>query len=90
MSDGPLDLHGKLALTDDEAAAALGLCKDTIQQLRKDAGLPFIKIGRAVRIPVTALDEWLRERAEVELQERVGELARLRHAMLGPRKRRKS
>lgn len=90
MPNKSLDLHSKLALTEDEAAIALGVSKSTIQRYRTDGGLPYTKIGRTVRIPVTSLDDWLRERAEGERLERQGELVQLRHAMLAPRKRRKS
>lgn len=42
-----------------EAAAALGLSKSFVYQLVLAGELPHVRIGRSVRIPRTALEEWI-------------------------------
>lgn len=54
-------------LTVGEAAQAMGIGRSMLYQLVMRGDIPSIKIGRARRIPVTALDEWIgRQQAEVE------------------------
>jgi excisionase family DNA binding protein len=48
-----------LLLRVDEAAARLGLARSTVYQLLADGTLPVVRIGRAVRVPVAALDAWV-------------------------------
>ncbi|MCZ7478369.1 helix-turn-helix domain-containing protein [Micromonospora sp. WMMC273] len=42
-----------------EAAALLGVCRDTIYVLMRSGRLRSIKAGRARLIPVTAIDQFL-------------------------------
>ena len=47
-------------LNEQEAAAATGLSKWTMQKLRgKGNGPPFVKVGTAVRYPESALSAWM-------------------------------
>lgn len=49
----------RLALSPEEAAAALGLSERTLQDLRKRGEVPTVRIGRRVLHPVDALRRWL-------------------------------
>jgi excisionase family DNA binding protein len=51
--------HASLLLRVDEAAARLGLARSTVYSLVADGTLPVVRIGRAVRVPITALDAWV-------------------------------
>lgn len=42
-------------LTVREAAAALRCCEDTVRAAIRRGDLPAVRIGRTIRIPVTAL-----------------------------------
>ena len=53
-----------LALTIAETARMLGLSRATVYSLTRSGDLPSIKIGRAVRVPINALNEWLAARTE--------------------------
>ncbi len=54
-------------LTVGEAAQAMGIGRSMLYQLVMRGDIPSIKIGRARRISVTALDEWIRhQQAEAE------------------------
>jgi excisionase family DNA binding protein len=48
-----------LLLRVDEAASRLGLARSTVYQLLADGTLPVVRIGRAVRVPLAALDAWV-------------------------------
>ncbi len=49
----------KLFLRPAEAAELLGFCRTTIYGLiHKEAGFPYCKIGKSVRISLSALREW--------------------------------
>ena len=49
-------------LTVPEAAIVLGIGKTKVYELIASEGLPKVKFGTAVRIPVKALEEWLSQR----------------------------
>ena len=49
-------------LTVPEAATVLGIGKTKVYELMATEGLPKVKFGTAVRIPVKALEEWLSQR----------------------------
>ena len=51
-----------LLLRIPEAAAELGLARSTVYLLIQTGQLPVIRIGRAVRIPRVALEEWIEQR----------------------------
>lgn len=90
MSEESLDIRGKLALTEDEAAAAIGVCKATLHKMRTEEGLPYFKVGRSIRIPVSAIDAWLCERAESQVDEDRVRQKQIRRAILAARSRKAS
>ena len=47
-----------------EAANVLCLSRAKVYQLIEREGLPTIHFGRAVRVPVDSLQDWLRERIQ--------------------------
>ena len=51
----------KLLVTPEEAADALGVGRSTIYDLMRLKILPSVKLGRARRIPVAALREWVNQ-----------------------------
>ena len=55
-----------LSLRPDEAAKALGVSRRTIDTLIADrtSGLPVVRVGRAVLIPVDGLRRWLDEQSD--------------------------
>ena len=48
-----------LLLRVEEAAEALSLGRSTVYELIRDGELPVVKIGRATRIPVQAVEAWV-------------------------------
>jgi excisionase family DNA binding protein len=46
-------------VTVKEAARILGLGERTVWTMRHTGQLPFVKIGSAVRFPVSAIDAWI-------------------------------
>ena len=57
QSSSPSD--ARLALTYREAAQTLGVSERTVWQLVRDGKLKACRIGRAVRIPVSAIEQFL-------------------------------
>jgi excisionase family DNA binding protein len=49
-------------VTVPEAAIILGIGKTKVYELMATEGLPKVKFGTAVRVPVKALQEWLAQR----------------------------
>lgn len=47
------------ALTVAETAAALHLNRNTVYDLVRRGQLPALRVGRVIRIPETALHEWI-------------------------------
>lgn len=54
----------KVLLTVPEAARRLSLGRTTAYQLVRRGELPSVRLGRAVRVPVHALDEWITAHTE--------------------------
>jgi excisionase family DNA binding protein len=54
----------KLLLTIPEVAAALAINRSTVYELLLRGELGSVKIGRARRIPVQALERWIEEHTE--------------------------
>ena len=52
----------RLLLRVPEVAKALGLGRTKVYELIAAGGLPVIRLGRAVRVSVTALQKWVEER----------------------------
>ncbi len=44
-----------------EAARILGIGEHTLWTMRHTGQLPFVKIGKAVRIPVAAIEQWIED-----------------------------
>lgn len=53
-----------LLLTVTETAAALHLGRNTVYDLIRLGQLPAVRVGRAIRIPQTALHEWINSNTE--------------------------
>ena len=51
----------KLLLTEQEAAAALGISRRTLWTLRNTRQIPSIRIGKCVRYSVEALKNWIEQ-----------------------------
>jgi excisionase family DNA binding protein len=56
------EVHQPLLLTIPEAAASLRLSRAKVYRLIYYEGLPVVHFGRAARVSVIALQEWLEER----------------------------
>lgn len=52
-----------LAFTPAQVAEKLGLGRTTVYQLLSSGRLPAIRIGRSVRVPASALHDWLSKQA---------------------------
>jgi excisionase family DNA binding protein len=55
----------------EEAAEALGCSRSHLAQLIADGSIPSMKLGRARRVPVTALRLWIAAQAAAEQAESV-------------------
>ena len=53
-------------ITVPQAAARLGLSRSKGWQLAQRNQIPVVRIGRSVRVPVDALDQWIREQTQKE------------------------
>ena len=51
----------KKTLNSQEAAAYIGVSRPTFFRLCQTEGFPVVRIGRAIRVPVDALDRWMEE-----------------------------
>ena len=60
-----LRLADRLALTVEEAAAAVGVSERHLRTMLPE--IPHLRLGNRVIIPVKPFDEWLRKRAEQEM-----------------------
>ena len=56
------DLSTRLALRQDEAAAALGIAVSTLREIGSD--MPHVRRGRLLLYPVAALRQWLEDQSE--------------------------
>lgn len=54
----------RLLLTVEEAAERLGIGRTLAWQLVRQGGLPSVRLGRCVRVPLSALEAWIAERTE--------------------------
>ena len=55
----PVGYTERLLLDSVEVAALLGLSRSKVFQMMARAELPVMRIGRCVRVPRSALDEWI-------------------------------
>ena len=64
MADEATALRDRLALRPKEAATALGVSERTLRQLLPE--LPTVRRGGVVLIPITGLQQWLRDESRAE------------------------
>jgi excisionase family DNA binding protein len=64
MDDSKTISSSNLTYTVLEAASVLRLSRAKVYQLIECEGLPTVRFGRAVRVPVDSLQDWLRERIQ--------------------------
>ena len=64
VTEEPLHLAGRLALSVSEAAAAIGVSERHFRTILGE--IPHLYVGKRVVIPVQPLQDWLRARAQVE------------------------
>jgi len=57
-------VDNKLLLKPSEAGARLGLGRSKMYEMLASGELPSIRLGRAIRIPAKALDEWVERRMQ--------------------------
>ena len=57
-------MQQSLLLTIPEAAVSLRLSRAKVYRLIYDEGLPVVHFGRAVRVSVRALEQWLERREQ--------------------------
>ncbi len=60
---------GETLLTVNEAAARLAIGRTTLYELIASRELRTVKIGRARRVPESALDEWVTRRLGDQMQD---------------------
>jgi excisionase family DNA binding protein len=51
--------EARLLYTISEAAAALGVSRSTAYELAASGGIPSVRLGRSVRVPVEGLRRWI-------------------------------
>ena len=51
-----------LLLTIPEVAASLGLGRTKVYDLIANDGLPFVKLGTAMRVSIVSLKQWIEQR----------------------------
>ncbi len=56
----------KLTFSVDEMAAAVGISRPKAYELVNSEGFPVIRVGRRIRIPVAALENWLLEQSQAQ------------------------
>ena len=55
-----LDSRVPKLLRATEVAALLGLGRSKVYDMMKRGQLPVVRIGKAIRVPAHALDEWIK------------------------------
>ncbi len=55
-----LPYQDRLLLRPREVAVATGLSRSMVYELIGRAELPVVRVGKSVRVPVAALQEWIR------------------------------
>ena len=56
----------KMTMTVQEMAQCLGIGRNMAYELVKNGRVPFLKIGRQIRIPKRAFDAWLANEASAD------------------------
>lgn len=55
-----------LLLRANEVAAALGVGRATAYEMMASGVLPTVRLGRSIRVPKAALEEWVRNNTSVQ------------------------
>lgn len=50
-----------LLLRPDAVCRALGLSRPTVYKMLKSGELPSMRVGKAIRVPVAALQQWVED-----------------------------
>lgn len=66
---GVTDLRGRLTLSVEEAAQALGISRSHAWRMVNRGTLPSLRIGHRVLVPVPDLQEWIKHEASWEMSE---------------------
>lgn len=56
----------KLTFSVDEMAAAVGISRPKAYELVNSEGFPVVRVGRRIRIPIAALENWLLEQSQAQ------------------------
>lgn len=56
----------KLTFSVDEMAAAIGISRPKAYELVNSEGFPVVRVGRRIRIPISALENWLLEQSQAQ------------------------
>jgi excisionase family DNA binding protein len=72
MSTGAPAEQYETLLTISEVANVLRVSKMTIYRLVHDGQLPSMRIGKSLRVPVSALDAYLSQAADAQSTDRTG------------------
>jgi excisionase family DNA binding protein len=56
-----------LLFTIPEVAVSLGLGRTKVYDLIANDGLPFVKLGTAMRVPVASLQKWVEQREKLNM-----------------------
>jgi len=56
-----------LLLSVPEVAKSLGLGRTKVYELIATEGLPVVRFGRAVRVPIISLQQWIEQREKQDI-----------------------
>lgn len=57
------EVSEKILMNQDEAAAFIGVSRPTLRRWTRDAGVPYVMVGKRVRYYRAALLDWLNNSA---------------------------
>lgn len=57
----------RLLLRPREVAAATGLSRSLVYELIGRGELPVVRVGKSVRVPVAALQQWIRDHTQEQV-----------------------
>ena len=69
----PKDAADKILLTATETAQLLSLSRSTVYEMMAGDQLPVVRIGRAVRVPLDSLKDWVRSRSSAPCHDSFGD-----------------
>lgn len=53
--------RSKTAYTTEEAAARMGIHRETVRRWARENKLPFVRVGKTIVVPARALEKWISE-----------------------------